>query len=813
MDAMQKMDGMNAWRNREEKTMEMERKALLDGWKFCLTDDEQAVFPSYDDTAWHVVDLPHDWQIEQHRDKEALPAQGFFPRKQIGVYRFHFTPDPSWEGKTVRILFDGVQHFATVFLNGEKVGGRPYGYVPFLCDLTERVHYGEENVLSVRVDNSDPSDGTWYGHGADRWYSGAGIYRKVWLLVQEACRIAHDGVRITALPLRRGPKGDVPDVEGIRCDKARVSIHVEVENLTQDVLLHTEIYDQRGNTVYTGEQYAKEFTDQEIYLDQPLMWTLERPNLYCTKLTLVQNGKTLDGQVVRFGVRTAEFDEEDGFVLNGVKTKMFGVNLHHDGGAVGAAVPIEVWKHRLRKLKSLGVNTIRASHNPMAEEVYDLCDEMGFLVVDELYDKWSGSGMYFDAFYEDWHEKDLSAMIRRDANHPCVVLWSVGNEVGGQYSEQFFHCLEELCSLTKRLDPTRAVTAVLVMFILPEYNDTTPLGRRLAVAKRYAEIVDVFACNYMEHYYEKLRESGMRKPILGTEVRMYYRHDDRFQDSVTVKLESPYAIVKKHDWVCGALVWAGIDYLGEAPFWPVRGWTGDLLDSTGDIKTRAWYCASQWMKEPVLKLAVYDETEPWDGCRGMWGFPQMRRHWKYTQFEKIFHVAVMTNCDTVKLYQNKQTVRTAYLSDFEDGMVHFYLPYLSGVLRAEGYRCGIKVCEDTLYSDHEAATLNVSCDATELCADGHSVSLINICMEDKHGIRYELEDRQVSWTAEGAECQILMDNGNAWSEIPFDVHEMPMNHGHMLLILRSGHVKGKIRLNIHVDGFEDRVVEIMLHEM
>ncbi|MBR1686585.1 MAG: hypothetical protein IJ708_15740, partial [Clostridia bacterium] len=645
--------------------MENNRIPLLDGWRFSLTADEGAVARNTDDSDWRVLDLPHDWQIEQERTEDGIDRQGFFPREHIGVYRLHFTPDPTWEGKQVRVLFDGVQHFSTVFLNGVRVGGRPYGYVPFLCDLTGEIRLGEDNVLAVRVDNTDPSGGVWTSNGGDRWYSGAGIYRKVWLLIGEAGRIVHDGIRIVATPVNHGPSGDVPDVAGIRCDKADVNITVETENAPADAQVAIRILDADGMEVYTVRLSAQTETSHRFILPKPLLWTLDKPSLYTACVTLQDGARVLDRHTVRFGVRSAVFDEEDGFVLNGEKVKMFGVNLHHDGGAVGAAVPVEIWEKRLRTLKGLGVNTIRASHNPMAEEVYDLCDEIGLLVVDELYDKWIGSTMYFDALYEQWHEKDLAAMIRRDANHPCVVLWSVGNEVRGQYSELFFRCLKDMCDLTRKLDGTRAVTAALIMFVLPEYNDTTPLGKRLEVARRYAECVDVFSCNYMEHYYARLRASGMRKPILGTEVRMYYRHDDRFPDAVTVRLQSPYAIVKQHDWVCGALVWAGIDYLGEAPFWPLRGWTGNLLDSTGDIKTRAWYCASQWTNTPMLKLAVYDETEPWDGCRGMWGFPQMRRHWKYTAFEKILHVVAMTNCDTVKFYQNNQTPRTAYLKDSE----------------------------------------------------------------------------------------------------------------------------------------------------
>ena len=212
----------------------------------------------------------------------------------------------------------------------------------------------------------------------------------------------------------------------------------------------------------------------------------------------------------------------------------------------------------------------------------------------------------------------------------------------------------------------------------------------------------------------------------------------------------------------------------------------------------------------MLKLAVYDETEPWDGCRGMWGFPQMRRHWKYTQFEKVLHVAAMTNCDTVKLYQNSQTVRTAYLADYPDGMVHFHLPYIPGTLRAEGYRCGLKVAEDILYSEHTADHLTVSTDRTELPADGHSVALIDLTLEDAHGIRFELDDRMVCWEKEGAACEVRMDNGNAWSESGFHVQQMPMHNGHMLLILRAGHEKGSITLKIRVEGFEERTVAFTL---
>ncbi|MBP3656017.1 MAG: DUF4982 domain-containing protein [Clostridia bacterium] len=780
--------------------MDMNRIPFMQGWRFALTKDGRAVCEDYDDSAFEPVTLPHDWQIRQTRREDAPggASQGFFPREHVGVYRLRFTAPAEWAGKTVRVLFDGIQRFSEVYLNGQRIGGRPYGYVPVLCNMTQALRIGGENLLAVRVDNSRPEGDTSYNAGGDRWYSGAGVYRKVWLLVDDGARIAHDGVSVMAHPVMGGPAGDIPDVAGIRCVRADVQIAVETEG-AEGMALHAQVCGADGAVVYEQTLPALPVTAFAFSMEKPRLWSPDTPNLYTLRLTL--GG---DEHMVRFGVRSAVFDSEDGFILNGVKTKIWGVNLHHDGGAVGAAVPVEIWRRRLAALKRMGVNTIRASHNPMAEEVYDLCDEMGFLVVDELYDKWSRSNMYYDRLYDQWHLQDAEAMVRRDRCHPSIILWSVGNEVGHQYSELFYQCLKTLCDHVRRLDPTRAVTAVLIGFCLPEYNDLTPLGQRIAAAKRYAEIVDVFCGNYMEQFYEKLREAGMLKPIIGSEVRMYYRMDERTMNNVQVSPENPYAIVKRYDWVCGAILWAGVDYLGESTMWPQRGWTGNPLDSTADWKLRAWYCASHFKKEPVLKLCVYDEADPWDGARGFWGFPQMRAHWKYRCFEKVLHVAAMTNCDRVELYQNSQTVRTARLADFPDGMVHFYLPYIPGMLRAVGYRSGLKVCEDILYTDHEAVTLKAVCDRTQIPADGHSVAMIDLLLEDAHGVRYMLEDRAVRAELSGAEAKVIMDNGDPWSLEPFEKTQTTLHNGHLLILVQAGTKPGITDVTIHTEGFEPR---------
>ena len=785
--------------------MELDRILFTKNWRFVLTEDEAACMPGYDDSALRAITLPHDWQVEQTRipDAPGGGSQGYFPREHMGVYRLHFSADKAWQGKIVRLLFDGVQRFCQVWLNGQKVGGHAYGYVPFLCDLTDALDYAGDNVLAVKVDNRRvPGENI---AGGDRWYSGAGIYRNVWLLVDEKTHIAHDGVRVVSAPQHKGPSGDVPDVAGIQCAEAFTTVTAQIEGDCAGLEAELTVCGPDEEIVYRKALPAQAVTKWEFSIHRPALWSPDSPSLYRARVTLGS-----DAQQVTFGVRSAVFDSEEGFLLNCVKTKLWGVNLHHDGGAVGAAVPIEIWVRRLKALKRMGVNTIRCSHNPQAEEFYDLCDEMGFLVIDEYCDKWEGCGMYFDRVWDDRHE-DLAAMIRRDGNHPCVILWSVGNEVSHQYSEKFYAYLQDLVDETRRLDPTRAVTAALIGFYLKDYNDVTPLGKKLAALKRYADIVDVISVNYMEHFYEKIREYGIRNPIIGSEVHMLYRFDEKTMNSVGVSPESPYEIVRKYDWVCGALVWAGVDYLGESTGWPVRGWTGNPIDVTGDWKLRAWYQAAQWRQAPVLKVCVYDESEPWDAARGWWGFPQMRSHWRYSQFEKVMHLAVMTNCDTVKLYQNSQTVRVAHLKDFPDGMVHFYLPYIPGVLRAEGYRGGEKVAEDVLYSDHEAVNLTVTLDRDVLPADGHSVAMIDLTLEDAHGRRYMLENRKVTFRAEGP-VTLLADNGNFACLAPYDAPEREMHNGHLMILVRAGLEAGQAEVIMDVEGFGERKVTIQVKE-
>ena len=784
--------------------MKLNRKPLDRGWLFAVTEDEQACMPGYDDSGWLKVTLPHDWQISQSRRADAPggSSQGYFPREQMGVYRLHFKAASAWRGKLLRVLFDGVQRFCEVYLNGIRVGGHAYGYTPFTVDLTQAVVYDGENLLALRVDNrAFPGEAN---SGGDRWYSGAGIIRDVWLTADEPVNLIHDGLRVVSQPVRPHLNGDEPNGTAMRYEESLTEVSAEIGGDCGGRNITLKVTAPDGSIVYEQTVPAQEVTRWNFSIKEPVLWSTDSPALYRAKVTF-----GIDSVETAFGVRSAVFDGEDGFLLNGVKTKLWGVNLHHDGGAVGAAVPREIWERRLRSLKKMGVNTVRCAHHPMPEYFYDICDEMGFLCVDELMDKWEGCGMYFDRC---WSERfaDLSAMIRRDANHPCVILWSVGNEVSHQFSEKFFAYLKELTDAVRTLDTTRAVSCVLISCVLKDYNDLTPMGVKLAALKRYSEYVDVFCGNYMEHYYEKMREYGIRKPVLGTETTMLYRKDERALNNVQISPESPYEIVSKYDWVCGAILWAGIDYIGEAHLWPHRGWTGSALDTTGDWKLRAWYMASRFKREPVLKICVYDESEPWDGARSMWSFPQMRSHWEYGRYDKMMHVAVLTNCEKVLLYLNDQTPRWGYLKDHPDGIIHFNVPFIPGVLRVEGYEGSTKVIEDALYSDRGTETVRIETGRKEIPADGRSVVMADLYMEDGHGHRYMLKDRDVTVTTAGVPVTVLMDNGDPWDIQSFECDSCPTHDGHLLILIKAGLNPGKVTVTIKTDGMSAETLEVDL---
>ncbi len=738
--------------------------SLNDNWLFTLGDPENAAKPGFDDAAFTPVKLPHDWQITAPRDANMDWgwSQGYYDRYQVCWYRLHFAARPEWKGRILRLLLDGCQRFYDVYLNGERIGGHNFGYVPCLIDLTGRLT--DENVLAVRVNNADSK--------GDRWYSGAGLTRTVRLLVDDPVHI---------VPWSLFAPYDLNDA-----NHADVHARLRLENRLSTPVDATLTLTLTAPDGSIAAQVRKPLTltpgqtdaTLDFALDHVLRWDVSTPSLYRMDAAL-DAAETHDAVTETLGFRTFHFDGDTGFTLNGRSMKLYGADLHHDAGAVfGAAAPRAIIRRRLERLQAMGCNAIRTSHNPHDEALYELCDELGLLMIDELYDKWTHSDTYSSRLHEsDWQE-DLTLMVERDRNHPSIILWSMGNELEVQYSEYFFTHFPEMKAVCLALDPTRPVTVVLVGFC---GRDNEPLGPKLRDALRYNEMVDVFCGNYMENFYTAMREAGVNKAIIGTEVFSYYRHDEL--TATTVLAQSPWADVDERPYVAGGFVWAGVDYLGESTGYPCKGWPGCPIDSTGIWKLRAWHLYSQWVQEPVLRIGVYDgEHVPWDGSNSMWGFPPLSGHWSYRGWDRMQHVAVMTNCDEVRLYQNDDPVRICREKS-PDRLFHLYVRYqVGGVLRAEGWKDGQCVIEQTLHTAWEPAKLELRLSHPHADEDG--LVIAECWLLDEFGQPFELERPEVHFSVSGGVQLIGVDSGNLMDLFDPWGDCIRLNNGHAVAYLR-----------------------------
>lgn len=759
--------------------------SLNPSWHFTLDNPEGVELPDFDDSGMPVVHLPHDWQIEQKKDKniEYGVAQGYYPGNHLGWYRKRLFVPEEWRGKIVTLSFDGVQRFSAVYCNGVRVGGHAYGYVPFDCDLTDHLRYGEENLIAVKVDNTDIEP--------DRWYSGAGIYRNVCLHIQEPLSFFPRGVIL--LPHKDG--------EAWRC-----TLKADLQNQTgfpKDAQILVELWDKDKLFVDFRQSVRVKngASDTEFCFPVPTphLWDTEDPYLYHVRVTLATEDSVSDVFETKIGFRTAVFDDDRGFFLNGRSVKLYGGNFHHDGGGFGAAVPLKVWEKRLRDLKKLGANTVRCSHNPQCAGFYDLCDEIGLLCIDELYDKWTER--YFQKFFTDDRFKDLKLMVMRDANHPSVILWSMGNELIIQYQEQFYTWLQEMCDACRSLDATRPVSLALIGFCLPGFNDSTPMEVKIEAVRRYGEIVDVFMGNYMESYYAAMREAGMRRAVIGSEVFLYYRNAEL---SITQPIAvSPWNDVKKHDWVAGGLVWSACDYLGEAAtHWPAFGWTGSPFDSAGFMKHRAMYLCSQWSKEPMVYPVIFDERESWDMANGQWSFPQVTAWLNGLPRGKMLHVGVFTNCERVELYVNGGIPQAAVPSP-EDGIAHFFVVNSGGSMRAVGYRGGEALCERTIFESLPEPRLKLHIRDEAAGEDGQNVMMIEAVLEDEFGQCCELDEREVTFSVHGAGEFLFQDNGNMTDpEREFTSCRGKLYRGHTLCVIRTSEIPGEITVTVEAEGVE-----------
>lgn len=549
-----------------------------DGWLFNLDNIEESSRPEFADSTWRTLNLPHDWSIEGTYSPDLASGTGYLPGG-IGWYRKHFTYTPTPGLEKTYIYFEGVYNRSEVYLNGHLLGKRPSGYASFMYDLTPYLKEGD-NVLSVKADHSRYAD--------SRYYTGSGIYRDVWLVKAPASHIAQWGVGFETV--------------AVKGKKATVKGNVAIENPAKGMEVSMSLINADGKCVASAKKRASADNSLTMTVPDVKLWSLENPYLYTLRTEVTRDGKVVDSSDIPVGIRTLAFNPNTGFALNGKNMKVKGVCIHHDAGALGAVVPEEVWERRLRNLKNLGVNALRMSHNPQAPVVYDIADRIGLLIMDEASDEWEfpkrkwikgwnkgtpGFDGTYD-FFEEWIDRDVADMVRRDRNHPSVFLWSIGNEVdypndpyshsvldgedsgisqpmyGGYNPEapdamRIGEIAKRLTKVVKSIDTSRPTTGALAGVVMS--NETA-----------YPEAVDVVGYNYTEDRYDQDHKTYPDRVIYGSENRSDYE---------------AWKAVRDKDFIFGQFIWTGIDYLGESGAWPSRGLYTGLLDFTGNPKPRA----------------------------------------------------------------------------------------------------------------------------------------------------------------------------------------------------------------------------------
>jgi len=739
-------------------------------WRFLKADAPGAEQPEFADSTWRKLDVPHDWSIEGPFSATNITggAGGFLP-SGTGWYRKHFLlPDTFSQGR-VFVEFDGVMANSDVWINGFHLGQRPNGYASFGYDLTSHLNFGDqENVLSVRTDTS--------AQPASRWYTGAGIYRHVRLVVTDDVHIAPWGVFVSA-----------PDVSSTQ---ATVRVQTTVTNASdtaREITVQTSLLAPDGNAVASIESGATltngraTVVTQQIKISKPKLWNLDDPKLY-RAVTKISEGKhLLDDTLTPFGIREAKFEADTGFWLNGKNFKLYGVCLHHDGGAFGAAVPLGIWEQRLTALKKLRVNAIRTAHNPPAPEFLDLCDRLGFLVMDEFFDCWTVAKNPHDyhLYFDTWSKTDEHDAIRRDRNHPSVIIYSVGNEIHDtQKAELAKGILKGLVEVAHETDPTRPVTQALFRpDVSHDYDDGL------------ADLLDVVGQNYHEKEILAAHEQKPARKILGTE-----NTHDRNQ-WVALRDHAPYA---------GQFLWTGVDYLGEARNWPAIGHGSGLLDRTGEIKPLAYERQSWWREAPMVRVVrrvAPTELMPTDPGGGEERHTQVLfADWTPKNLQSHDeNIEVYSNAREVELFLNGKSLGSRPLNADASPRV-WKIPFALGKLKAVAKNDGKVVATDELRTAGAPAKILLTTDGNKLAQDWDSVARVTALVMDKNGVTVPGANDLLTFKISGPGVVAAVDNGGNASHEPFQAGERHALQGRCVVFIKASAPSGKITVTASAPG-------------
>jgi len=783
---------------------------------------------NFNDNLWEQVNLPHDWAIKGPFYKEATATvgggMGRLPVQGVGWYRKKLNITTTDTGKNIYLDIDGAMSYAMVWLNGNLVGGWPYGYNSFRLNLTPYLKFGGDNQLAIRVDNPNYSA---------RWYPGGGIYRNVWLTKMNALHVAHWGTFVTS--------------KNVSATSATVDISVEIENkLTTDenVEVVTEIYLlqdnlQRGKkkiisfskTVAAVLSGKKIKLENSVIINNPLLWgppPSQKPNLYTAVTKLFVNGKQIDEYETRFGIRSLQFNPVKGLLVNNEPVRFQGVNQHHDLGALGAAFNTRAAERQLEILAELGCNAIRMSHNPPAPELLDLTDRMGFLVMDEIYDSWERKKTPHDfhLIFPDWYESDTRSFIRRDRNHPSVIAWSFGNEVGEQYTADTGAIIaKKLHDIVLEEDNTRPATASMNYakphMPFPKESDIISLnyqGEGIRDAPAYLHLKGIRTTPlypaFQKQFPDKLIVSsetasafstrgtyifpvtdGISAPVSdstgGDPINKYVSAYELYTAPFGASADKVFASQDKHPFVAGEFVWSGWDYLGEpTPYYSARSSYCGIVDLAGFKKDRFYLYQSRW--RPDLPMA------------------HILPHWNWpNRIGKVTPVHIFTSGDEAELFLNGRSLGKKKKAVFEYRLRWDDVKYDPGELKVIAYKNGKRWAQETIRTTGNATQLLANTDRSIIKADGEDLSFITVKVTDKNGLMVPDAKNKVSFTIEGPGEIVATDNGDPANLVAFPSKEREAYFGLVLAIVRFEKGKsGTIKIHASSPGLKTATVEI-----
>lgn len=783
-----------------------------ENWLFTRDTLSGAELPGFDDSGWRHVSLPHDWSIEDLPGQNGIDIIGPFDKSAIdkgssgymtggtGWYRKHFTIDKEDGDKKAYLQFDGVYMASDVWLNGRHLGFHPYGYTPFCYDLTPYLNPpGQSNVVAVRVRNEGMNS---------RWYSGSGIYRHVWLALKHPVHIdVMGGIYITTPVITE--------------NMAEVKVETAIVNSGNDdesFDLRTELSDPSGRVVATVTAKYEAASGQtinamqEILVKKPSLWSVDEPELYTAKTFVLIQDNVVDEMATHFGIRSIQTDAQNGFTLNGKSVELIGGCIHHDNGPLGAASIDRAEERKIEVLKSSGFNAIRTAHNPPSRALLDACDRLGILVINEIFDTWETAkrNQDYSLYFREWWQKDVESWVKRDRNHPSVIIWSIGNEIREAYDTSGLRIARNLTAEIRRLDQTRFVTECFMDFdwMRGQKSKWDDIPEHMA-------LLDLTGYNYAYRRYEEDHDKYPDRVMIGTET------------NPPLALEN-YEMVRKHPYVIGYFVWTGTDNLGEAgrgipqlvdispdggisrstgggfsrDSWPVfTNYQGDI-DLTGNRKVPSYYQHVVWGRSKVEMFVHRPVPEGKREVTSSWGFPDELKSWNWSGREgELMQVHVYTRSQLVRLELNGRMVGEQTIDTASSVTATFEVPYESGRLKARCYDNSREIASETIRTTGKPRAVRLIADRTQIKADRDDLSYLRAEIIDSKGnIVPDADDILVTFEVKGRGKVAGVGSGNPADMSSFQQPRKRTWQGTCMAIIRPEKSPGKIRIRAKAEG-------------